>query len=82
MVKNRTWPFIEAACAKRVELTAARRQNAAVQLQAVFLKARDSALCSCTSRSRVAMATLRLAPDGCNGLFCGTTSSQPRDLTL
>jgi hypothetical protein len=28
-------PFIEAACAKRVELTAARPQNAAAQLQAV-----------------------------------------------
>ena len=35
-------PFRKAARAKRAELTAARRQNAHVQLQAALLKARDS----------------------------------------
>jgi hypothetical protein len=30
-------------------------------------KARGSALCSCNSSTRTAMATLTVAPDGCNG---------------
>jgi hypothetical protein len=48
MVKQSHLPFIEAARAKRVELTTARRQNAAIQLRAVDSKARGSALCRCT----------------------------------
>jgi len=36
--------------------------NAAIQLQAAFLKARKSARSVCPSRRRTAMATLNVAP--------------------
>jgi hypothetical protein len=37
-----------------------------VQLQAAFLKARDSALCRRTRSTRTTMATLTIAPVSCN----------------
>src|SRR5688572_10934065 len=43
------------------------QQNATFHLRAAVLKARDSALCSCTGSTRTAMATLNVAPDSCNG---------------
>jgi hypothetical protein len=42
-------------------------QNAAIQLRAVDSKARGSALCCCTSRSRTVMASLIIALDSCSG---------------
>ena len=52
--------------AKRVEVTAARRQNASVQLQAIVQKAGEARLRSCTSRGSTAMATIDIAPASCN----------------
>jgi hypothetical protein len=43
MFKKPHLPFDQAACAKRVELRTARRQNAAAQLRAVKLEGARSA---------------------------------------
>src|SRR5688500_1380198 len=66
MVKESHLPCDTAACAKHVELTTARRQNAAFTCERPLQKASEACLRSCTERGSKVMASLNIALVRCN----------------